>query len=243
MVAIAFLIVFGITKEPCDGSTSRVQINPFHHKEPIMALYQVSESRVAFIQKKDGTGFYRSTVAFFRCSFCDGVSEKPTCKAKQRYSCGCMQVELVNAANRTHGMTRTPTYKSWRSMLERCENKNHRHFSNYGGRGIEVCEKWKSFDGFLSDMGVRPDGMTLDRIDSNLGYSKENCRWATKTQQSRNKRSSRFLTIGQQSKTVSEWAEHENAVCENTIHTRLAAGWSHEDAVFKPVRRKAAVSG
>jgi hypothetical protein len=128
-------------------------------------------------------------------------------------------------------------------MLERCENKKHVHFANYGGRGVSVCEKWKSFDGFFEDMGVRPEGKTLDRIDSDLGYCKSNCRWATRIEQSRNRRSSRFLVIDGVSKSIAEWAEEKNAVNEKTIHTRLASGWSDTDAVFRPVSRKVVSNG
>jgi hypothetical protein len=92
-------------------------------------------------------------------------------------------------------------------------------------------------------MGVRPDGTTLDRIDTNGDYEPCNCRWASRRQQSTNKRSSRFLTIGGETKTVSEWAEHEKAVSEATIRARVRLGWLHKDAVFKPSTRKNAFNG
>src|SRR5580765_3067669 len=86
---------------------------------------------------------------------------------------------------------RSPTYRAWAHMLERCRNPNSPDFPDYGGRGITVCERWVTFENFLSDMGVRPDGMSIDRINNDVlvdGYSKNNCRWATPLEQSRNRR-------------------------------------------------------
>lgn len=81
-----------------------------------------------------------------------------------------------------------PLRTAWRRMWNRCRNKKHHKFYLYGARGISVCEKWRSFDQFVEDMGPRPIGFTLDRIDNNSGYSKSNCRWATATQQVINRR-------------------------------------------------------
>lgn len=83
-----------------------------------------------------------------------------------------------------HGMTHTATYKCWLNMKDRCGNPNTPTYKHYGGRGITVCDRWqKSFKDFLSDMGEKPDNLSLDRIDNNKGYYKENCRWATEQQQ------------------------------------------------------------
>ena len=83
---------------------------------------------------------------------------------------------------------RKATYQCFMDMKQRCQNHNHKYYSSYGGRGIDVCNQWQTFDHFIQDMGLKPDGLSLDRIDNDLGYSKENCRWATKAEQVRNTR-------------------------------------------------------
>lgn len=89
-------------------------------------------------------------------------------------------------ANTTHGMKNTPTYTSWCAMKQRCTNSKRPSYNYYGGRGITYCERWKDFNNFLADMGVRPEGTSLDRIDSNGNYEPDNCRWATYKVQARN---------------------------------------------------------
>lgn len=103
-------------------------------------------------------------------------------------SCGCLQVELQKEMMTTHGKSYHPSYKAWQSMHQRCSNPNNPDYSNYGGRGISVCESWKCFNNFLSDMGCRPELKTLDRMDNNKGYMKSNCRWATAKEQAANRR-------------------------------------------------------
>lgn len=128
-------------------------------------------------------------------------------------SCGCYSRirarEKAIKRNTMHGMYGTPEYSAWMSMKKRCLNPQHHYFKHYGGRGITICESWiKSFIRFFNDMGERPSpNHSLDRIDNNNGYCKDNCRWATKKQQGRNKRSNRMLTIEQETRTLSEWSE------------------------------------
>lgn len=89
----------------------------------------------------------------------------------------------------------TPTYNSWHLMKQRCRNKNRHNWFRYGGRGIDYCERWESFQNFLHDMGERPHGMTLERKDNSMGYCEENCVWATPKHQQANTRTNRILFV------------------------------------------------
>jgi len=144
-------------------------------------------------------------------------------------SCGCLHKKRAT----THGMYGTPTYGSWNSMVKRTTDPKQRDFRYWGGRGISVCERWlNSFEAFFSDMGERPDGCSLDRIDNSKGYEPGNCRWATAIEQSRNTRKNRILTIDGVSRCLAEWAEHPKASKYTTIQSRLLLGWVDKDAVF-----------
>lgn len=106
----------------------------------------------------------------------------------QTNSCGCLGREMRFMANTTHGKTRDPEWYSWQMMRQRCENPGANQYADYGGRGIKVCARWQSFTWFWLDMGPRPEGMTLDRIDVNGDYEPDNCKWSTRSEQNRNKR-------------------------------------------------------
>ena len=132
----------------------------------------------------------------------------------------------------------TPEYMTWNRIKGRCYNKNKQGYKNYGGRGIKVCNRWlESFDNFYEDMGKRPDGYEIDRVDNNGDYSPDNCRWVTSKENRRNRRSSKLIEFEGEVKNLSAWAE-EYGVNYIAVHQRLNRGWSIRKSLQTPTEGK-----
>ena len=165
------------------------------------------------------------------CGF-EKIIREDLVKGGSQKSCGCSRKKMKNTL--THGMSRTKIYSVWSSMKNRCLNPNSRQYSGYGGRGIGVSDRWTKFENFFEDMGeTRRNGLTIDRIDNDDGYSKENCRWATSKQQNSNKRNNRRYFDGEENLTLMQLSEKYN-IKYTTISMRLNGyGWELLKAINK----------
>jgi len=140
-------------------------------------------------------------------------------------SCGCLGSKKSSERLMTHGQSGTDLHSRWSAMHERCKGYKERDRKRYTERGITVCPEWSSFETFRDEMGEPPSSShTLDRINNDAGYSKENCRWATKEEQSNNKSSSVFIEHEGIRKTVAQWAR-DKGVCQKALMYRIKAGW------------------
>jgi hypothetical protein len=189
------------------------------------------------VVQRAGTGRRgKSTAPTWECR-CDcgetSIVLGPNLRRGWTTSCGCK--------TRRHGMFGTAEYAAWNAMLDRCTNPKNRNYPNYGGRGIAVCSAWaEDFAVFFRDMGPRPaPDMSLDRVNNDGNYEPQNCRWATRVMQARNKRVSRVLVVGGVSATVAEWAER-TGIGRSTLKERLRRGWSPEQSVTTPTSSRTA---
>lgn len=122
-------------------------------------------------------------------------------------SCGCYHKDVLKKQFFKHGQVNSPTYSTWEHMKGRCLNPKNDQFFRYGGRGITICDRWKKFENFLADMGERPEGKSIDRINNNGNYEPGNCRWATLTEQANNMRSNRNITYFGKTLSMTQWAK------------------------------------
>jgi hypothetical protein len=143
-------------------------------------------------------------------------------------SCGCLRAPFDG----THA---TPTYRIWSGIISRCTSPGTSRYAYYGARGVTVCKRWLLYESFLADMGERPPKMQIERIDNDGHYEPSNCRWATRNEQQRNKRSNRILVLGKERITLAE-ASERFGLKANTIRKRLDLGWSPVSAVTVPLR-------
>jgi hypothetical protein len=165
-------------------------------------------------------------------------------------SCGCLRKEIHSARMKqlrtTHGMRGSPEYSIWEKMKRRCNNPNDTAFANYGGRGITVCERWReSFESFYTDVGPRPSTKhSIDRIDVNGNYEPSNVRWATATEQVRNRRNTIMVEFQGRYVPLSEVCESVGITNNrdlNRICKRVSLGWSIERALGEPARYRTPV--
>lgn len=161
-------------------------------------------------------------------------------------SCGCLKSDLVKLRNYKHGKAKkTRLYTVWKGMRERCSNSNSKAYAHYGARGVTVCDEWNDFESFYSwaiSNGYNEDLptslCTIDRIDNNLGYSPDNCRWVCVKEQARNRTNNHIISFNGQSKTIAEWSEI-TGIPERVISSRINRyGWSVERALTVTIGKK-----
>ncbi len=186
-----------------------------------------------------GETFGEWTVVAF--SHLDGTRDMYDCR------CSCGRVATVqkrhlrtgassrckSCASSSHRQSRTSLYKLWMTMIARCHRPTSSGFPRYGARGILVCERWRTdFSAFAADVGERPSaGHSLDRIDNSRGYEPGNVRWATNSEQSRNRRSTRFVTLDGETRCVAEWCRI-TGINTQTVHERLRRGWEERRSIL-----------
>lgn len=152
-------------------------------------------------------------------------------------SCGCLRTA---PPNKTHGLSKTPLYRMWRSMIYRCENPKHNAYKNYGGRGITVCEEWHDFETFKKWVEeTKPyENATVDRIDNNKGYSPQNCRWVDMSIQANNRNNNLSISYNGETHNLMEWSKILDFDYKR-VHNRMnKLGWSFEKSIATPVEEK-----
>jgi len=186
------------------------------------------------VLKKNGLNKYGRSLWLCRCDCGNKVIvEEYNLRHGRTKSCGCLQRELLINRITTHNMTHTNLYVAWIQMRDRCKNTANESYHNYGGRGITVCERWEKFENFYSDMGERPKGLTLERIDNNKGYSPDNCKWATHKEQANNSRHNVIINYKGQRLIMAQWAREIGIKC-NTLSRRIQRHWPIEKALTQP---------
>jgi hypothetical protein len=190
----------------------------------------------------------RKGVLWWRCRCDCGVEvevRSQQLRIGQAKSCGCLRREVGRARTasggemdaRKHGAYQTPEYAAWHGARGRCLSPTNKDFPNYGGRGITIDPRWSTFEAFLADMGPRPSPRhTLDRRDNDGPYSKDNCRWATRKEQQRNRSTAVRLTLNGETLCVAEWSERLGLPHSTILH-RLARGWPVERTLTTPSLR------
>ena len=191
--------------------------------------------RLLVVGRKDGG---RRVLWICRCD-CGGeaCSLGQNLRAGKTTSCGCRQREVAGNLTKTHGASSGREFSSWMSMRQRCTKQTCKQWKHYGGRGISICARWSSFENFLADMGPRPPGTTLDRVNNDGNYEPGNCRWATHTEQQRNRRNTLMVTAYGETKPLIAWCT-ERALVYRTVHNRIFTRGIAPEVAFDGPHRK-----
>ena len=154
-------------------------------------------------------------------------------------SCGCYLIEFASRLNRTHGKSDTHEYAVWTGMITRCENPRRAQYDDYGGRGIQICRRWRnSFAAFLADMGACPSRQhSIERIKNSRGYNPKNCKWATRLEQGNNTQRNRWVKFRGENLSVSQWARRLGIVSTG-VQWRLDNGWPLVKALTQPPQKR-----
>ena len=191
--------------------------------------------RLTVISEAPRNGFAKPR---FNC-ICDcgngAVAIGNNLKTGNHKSCGCQKREKTIARLTKHGLHGTPTYEIWKGIRSRCLCANDTSYKRYGGRGISVCKRWNSFKHFLTDMGERPSGKWIGRIDNDGNYEPSNCRWETIEQQQNNRRNNHVITFRGQSKTIAQWSR-SIGIGSMCLLKRFRRGWSTSVPLTKSAR-------
>lgn len=181
--------------------------------------------------------------AYWNCRCSCGVERAvmgTALKGGHSQSCGCIRADVAIEKNTTHGLTKHPLYSVWKGIHGRCRGYNPDDVPCYVDQHITVCDRWSGPEGFVNfieDMGDRPEGTQIDRIDNSKGYSPENCRWVTCKENQRNRRTTKNITFNGKTQCVAAWTE-ELGFGKGTLLARLARGWSVEKALTTPAETK-----
>jgi len=182
----------------------------------------------------NGPRFYKGNSAYYPC-ICECQRNKSNVSMHRLLngrSSRCKQCsnekQIIHGHNRVN--YQSPTHKTWSAMMSRCNNPNSYDYPNYGGRGIKVCSQWKEYKNFLVDMGERPEGKTIGRIDNDGNYEPGNCVWQYPKEQSRNRRNNRLITLQNETRCITEWCKIYN-LDVGTVLSRFDRGWSTEEAL------------
>lgn len=180
------------------------------------------------------------TILYWQCQCsCGNTCERERQRLKRHPSCGCKTNDRIREMNTKHGHTAnrrtSKEFRAWSGMKTRCSNPQEKDSNTYAS--VTICKRWLSFENFLADMGPAPSrAHSLDRRDNTKGYDPENCRWATKKEQSLNRRNVVMVTIGSQTKCVADWCRTLN-VSSKIVYNRMAAGQSPHEAL-SPINQK-----